>query len=209
MSKYDKYIKYCKCNGKKIVLYDMYENIFEPKTDYDTAIFEELHLLNNIQHAGNRRTPLGFDIDSMTPSGVKVRNSFLNEDGSAKPYNYIEFLFASNYIVTRVESCLVDKKPIYEVDFELKHSFGENPAKVFLYSTEKLEKKCSKSRKNPWSDTRKNPWARKNSASNKSKRPRSASKRPRSASKRPRSASKTPDKKKQKKKSINIIHDIK
>jgi len=161
MSKDDNYIKYCKCNGKKIVLYDLYENIFEPKTHYDTAIFEELHLLNHIQHAGNRRTPLGFDIDSMTPSGVKVRNSFLNEDGSAKPYNYIEFLFASNYIVTRVESCLVDKKPIYEVDFELKHSFGEKPAKVFLYSTEKLEKKCSKSRKNP--------WARKNSASNKSK----------------------------------------
>ena len=187
MSKDDNYIKYCKCNGKKIVLYDLYENIFEPKTHYDTAIFEELHLLNHIQHAGNRRTPLGFDIDSMTPSGVKVRNSFLNEDGSAKPYNYIEFLFASNYIVTRVESCLVDKKPIYEVDFELKHSFGEKPAKVFLYSTEKLEKKCSKSRKNP--------WARKNSASNKSK-----SKTPRSASKRPRSASKTPVKKNKKRK---------
>ena len=161
MSLNDKYIKHCKCNGKKIVLYDLYENIFEPKSVYDTAIFEELHLINHIQHAGNRRTPLGFDIDSMTPSGVKVRNSFLNEDGSAKPYNYIEFLFASNYIVTRVETCLVEKKPIYEVDFELKHSFGEKPAKVFLYSTEKLEKKCSKSRKNP--------WARKKSASNKSK----------------------------------------
>ena len=203
MSKDDNYIKYCKCNGKKIVLYDLYENIFEPKTDYDTAIFEELHLINHIQHAGNRRTPLGFDIDSMTPSGVKVRNNFLDEDGSAKPYNYIEFLFASNYIVTRVESCLVDKKPIYEVDFELKHSFGEKPAKVFLYSTEKLEKKCSKSRKNP--------WARKNSASNKSKskRPRSASKRPRSASNTPRSASNTPAEKKQKKKNINIIHVFK
>jgi hypothetical protein len=109
MSLNDKYIKHCKCNGKKIVLYDLYENIFEPKSDYDVAVFEELHLFNHIQHAGNRRTPLGFDIDSMTPSGVKVRNSFLNEDGSAKPYNYIEFLFASNYIVTRVESCLVDK----------------------------------------------------------------------------------------------------
>jgi hypothetical protein len=181
MSLNDNYIKHCKCNGKKIVLYDLYENIFEPKSDYDVAVFDELHLLNHFQHAGNRRTPLGFDIDSMTPSGVKVRNSFLNEDGSAKPYNYIEFLFASNYMVTRVESCLVEKKPIYEIDFELKHSFGEKPAKVFLYSTEQLEKKCSKSRKNPWSDTRKNPWARKNSASNKSK-----SKRPRSASKTPR-----------------------
>ena len=191
MSLNDTYIKHCKCNGKKIVLYDLYENIFEPKSDYDIAVFEELHLLNHFQHAGNRRTPLGFDIDSMTPSGVKVRNSFLNEDGSAKPYNYIEFLFASNYIVTRVETCLVEKKPIYEVDFELKHSFGEKPAKVFLYSTEKLEKKCSKSRKNPWSDTRKNPWARKNSASNKSK-----SKRPRNKSNTPRNKSNTPRNKK-------------
>lgn len=188
MSKYDNYIKHCKCNGKKIVLYDLYENIFEPKSDYDVAVFEELHLLNHFQHAGNRRTPLGFDIDSMTPSGVKVRNNFLNEDGSAKPYNYIEYLFASNYIVTRVESCLVDKKPIYEVDFELKHSFGEKPAKVFLYSTENLEKKCSKNRKNP--------WARKNSASNKSKSktPRSASKTPRNK-KRIRSPSSIPSRK--------------
>ena len=182
MSLNDEYIKFCKCNGKKIVLYDLYENIFEPKSDYDVAVFEELHLLDKFQHAGNRRTPLGFDIDSMTPSGVKVRNSFLNEDESAKPYNYIEFLFASNYIVTRVESCLVENNPIYEVDFELKHSFGEKPAKVFLYSTEKLEKKCSKSRKNPWSDTRKNPWAKKKSARSKSKSNTPRNKRKRSPS---------------------------